>query len=319
MKVFETRVEMGVHHLEKDVLIPGNIIYGNRNSLRTTNGADMSIVAGAEDIGYLNGNLSSSKFNNIYGFLQLSNGSILVADHYNDCIRHVDRVAETVSDFVGSCTSSGFTDGFGTAAQFSDPQSIIADRRDQTYALISDRFNSAIRRANLQTAEVTTILAGNGIPVLKSISFGETDDELLLLSDGDGAKLQKLSLTDLTLTTLYQSLYSNDADGPLNIATMKTMNNIAHIAPSVYAVADTSSWKIRILDFANDRVTSICTGLAYNEDGTIDKCGILSPQSLFYSGDKIYVGASGRLRMISGNLEVIHYNIKSHIGNISKY
>jgi hypothetical protein len=96
---------------------------------------------------------SSVRFNSPEGMV--TDGFYLyIADRGNQRIRRVTLSTGEVTTFAGSGTA-GFVDGFGTAAQLSDPRFIGTDG---TYLYVGDNVNFAVRKIHMTTAQVTTIL-----------------------------------------------------------------------------------------------------------------------------------------------------------------
>lgn len=76
-----------------------------------------------------------------------------IADSYNHKIKQIDPVTRTCRSIAGG--DSGFEDGMGVAARFSEPSG-LAYANDLLY--IADTNNHAIRCLNLDSLEVTTLL-----------------------------------------------------------------------------------------------------------------------------------------------------------------
>jgi hypothetical protein len=92
-------------------------------------------------------------------------GNVLVADFYNDSIRHV-KITGKVSQFghvttvAGSSTDEGHIDGPGSTAIFSRPASLVIDEQDRIF--VADENNNCIRMIvknpdNPETTIVTTL------------------------------------------------------------------------------------------------------------------------------------------------------------------
>ena len=67
------QTESYVYHLQKDLYIPGNILFSDRYAMKTTDGSSTSLIAGsATQNGYVQGVGSHARFSFIPSFLQLS-------------------------------------------------------------------------------------------------------------------------------------------------------------------------------------------------------------------------------------------------------
>lgn len=89
------------------------------------------------------------------GIVRNATGDLFVCDRDNHRIVKI-TTAGVASVFAGS--TSGFTNGTGTAAQFDQPYAITIDGAGNLY--VADRINHAIRK--ITPAGVVTTLAGNG-------------------------------------------------------------------------------------------------------------------------------------------------------------
>ena len=151
---------------------PGGVIYvaertgGNRvRCLQYTGGDPMSstswqvsLLAGSTtgESGYVDSSSSSARFYDPRGITVQPDGTVCVADTYNDCVRKI-TVDGTVSTLAGTNTH-GYVDATGTAARFYHPWGIAAGR--DGYLYVVDRYNYRIRRVS-PTGVVTTV-AGTG-------------------------------------------------------------------------------------------------------------------------------------------------------------
>ena len=67
-----------VSHLERDLYIPGNILFSDQHAMKTTDGSSTSLIAGsATQPGYVEGVGSQARFYFIPSFLQLSSSQII--------------------------------------------------------------------------------------------------------------------------------------------------------------------------------------------------------------------------------------------------
>ena len=62
-----------VYHMEADLYSPGNILFSDRSSLKTSGGEKTVTIAGsASGRGYIEGGGDTARFDQIFGFTQLS-------------------------------------------------------------------------------------------------------------------------------------------------------------------------------------------------------------------------------------------------------
>lgn len=117
----------------------------------------VSILAGANGVsGDVDGNAAEARFNAPVGLAMGKDGSIFVADTYNDCIRVISPDGQ-VKTLAGG-REPGFADGAGAEAHFDTPCG-IAVAKDGSL-LIADTGNHRIRRVGLNGSVVT--VAGSG-------------------------------------------------------------------------------------------------------------------------------------------------------------
>ena len=84
--------------MQEDLFIPGNIVYSEGKSLKTTNGRTKQLIAGDSGVyGYAEGIGVDAYFKYIASFLQLNSTTLLVVDSGNHCLRLVDRITTTTS------------------------------------------------------------------------------------------------------------------------------------------------------------------------------------------------------------------------------
>ena len=80
MKTF-LHAQCCVYYLERDLYMPGNILFSDAHALETTNGSSTSLIAGsATRYGYVEGVGTQARFNYIRSFLQLLKNQVLIAD-----------------------------------------------------------------------------------------------------------------------------------------------------------------------------------------------------------------------------------------------
>jgi PKD repeat protein len=130
--------------------------------VNTSNGQIVSTYTGKASFsgGFKDGLLSVAEFNEPVDMVIDANGIMYVADFGNDCIRKI--TSTTVSTLCGNPKNPGFADGTGTAAKFDAISGLCLE--NATSLLVADRNNKRIRRVNLTTGAVTTVISGLDAP-----------------------------------------------------------------------------------------------------------------------------------------------------------
>ena len=198
--------------MESDLYIPGNVIYTDRYSIKTSNDTGSQIIAGSTThSGYQEGTGSAARFNYIYGFTQISSTQIVVSDTSNVCLRLVDRVSGRTLQFSGQCRKGGYQDG--SPALFSDPRSIIKDVKKPDQLIVADSSNNALRSVNLKARVVSTLVKSD--VYLARISQDEQSGDLFLIA---GNQILRFIYRNNKVQLVTGSEASGYADGYLHIA-----------------------------------------------------------------------------------------------------
>ena len=108
--------------------------------------------------GFADGPAATAQFNFPNGVAVAPNGTVYVADRFNNRIRATNPATGEVTTLAGNGTQ-GFADGPGNTAQFNDPTGVAVAPNGTVY--VADVINNRIRAINPTTGQVTT-LAGNG-------------------------------------------------------------------------------------------------------------------------------------------------------------
>jgi DNA-binding beta-propeller fold protein YncE len=132
---------------------------------------EVATVAGsAGETGSADGVGPAARFN-MPAALALSPGerNLYVADAYNHAIRQVDLGTRAVTTVAGLMTGPGTLDGVGRAAGFQYPSGLATDGRS---LYVADRVNLRLRRVDLATWEVSTVVGKSGA---QELVYGTSD------------------------------------------------------------------------------------------------------------------------------------------------
>lgn len=159
------------------------------DGLSSTNPDDDNAFAGKYSFlgGYKDGAKASAEFASPEDMVIAPNGDIYITDFGNDCIRKIS--GGNVSTFAGKALTPGDAVGTGANARFEAPSGICMEGTG--FILVADRNNGKIKRINLSTSQVTTVVSG-----LKQPSDVLYIDGLIFIADDysikvwDGTKLR---------------------------------------------------------------------------------------------------------------------------------
>jgi sugar lactone lactonase YvrE len=221
-------------------------IYNHAIRKISSNGV-VTTYAGKGTYGFRNGSGTNALFNYPTGVAVDGSGNVFVADSDNCSIRKISTNG-VVTTFAGNGTS-GFTDGSGTNAAFSFPQSVAVDKNGAVF--VADSGNNAIRKI---TADgVVTTVAGNGSYGFKNgigtnVSFSEPNSIAVdgsgnvFVADGNNV-IRKITSSGLVTTLAGGAWGSADGDG--SGAMFKYPRGIALDTTGCLYVADTDNCSIR--------------------------------------------------------------------------
>lgn len=118
----------------------------NNRIRRLTLSGVASTLAGDGGEGYKDGPAATAEFDLPAGVAVDTDGTVVVADSYNNSIRSLDT-SGIVKTLAGD-GFEGFSDGHGSSAEFDLPSGIAIDRRRQV--LVSDYYTHSIRTVSRQ-------------------------------------------------------------------------------------------------------------------------------------------------------------------------
>lgn len=155
----------GIQALDNNTLALSDLVANVITTLNLTTCAE-TLVAGAVagTAGFVNATGAAARFSRPYGIALLANGSLLVADQDNNCLRAVTIPAGVVTTFAGICTTPGSTNGSVAAATFDHPQDVAISGANiyvsDQHNLVTSPPDKLIRRINGGTVFTQ---AGNGV------------------------------------------------------------------------------------------------------------------------------------------------------------
>ena len=164
---FSTPAGIAVHPMSNDVYLcdrNNNLIRKGLKFVNSSNETSWSTFAGKVSFlgGYKDGPVATAEFSTPEDIEISKNGIFYIADFDNHCIRTI--VSGIVSTLAGSgWAGSGDKDGNDTFARFDRPNGLGLE--GTTGLLVADRNNGKIRRINLSTKAVTTVVSDLNFPV----------------------------------------------------------------------------------------------------------------------------------------------------------
>ncbi|MBM3271311.1 MAG: hypothetical protein FJZ01_27060 [Candidatus Sericytochromatia bacterium] len=212
-------------------------------------GATPSVIAGNGLLGFVDGENASASFSSPSGILVQPDGSFLVADTQNHCIRWITPAGNTYT-WLGS-GEPGLQDGSGQAVRFSHPTGLAEDDFGNLY--IADTGNHVVRRVDIW-GQVST-LAGTGDfgdadgPAASATFDGPTglavdDDGAIYVADTNNNCIRRISASGF-VTTLSGTGVAGSRNGGHSVAQFNRPSGLVLDGQGRLLVADTGNHRIR--------------------------------------------------------------------------
>ena len=248
-----------------------------------------------------------------------SSGNLFIADSFINRIRRVDAVTGIITTVAGT-GQAGFSGDGGPAeeAMLNLPAGIALDSSDDL--LIADTDNNRIRKVDLATGTITTIVgtgedgfSGDGGPALAAaLSFpsGVAIDgagNLFIADDGNGTIRQVAADTNIITTVAGDGSFEFSGDGGLALeAGLNSASKVALDSGGNLFITDVGNRRIRVVEAGTGLITTVAGGnREFLGDGGPAAAAILNiPRDIeFDAGGNLFVvdETSERIRRIDGD------------------
>lgn len=238
-------------------VLPGgsNIVVADTGNsairLVTYPGGVVTTLAGNGSPGFADGTGAGAQFTYPYGVAVLSDGTIVVADTNNHCIRLVTS-GGVVTTLAGNGIS-GFADGIGTAASFNSPMGVAVLSNGDI--VVADYGNNCIRLVTPTGIVVTLAGSGNydfadgtGAAASFANPAGVTIHQTgnIVVTDMNNQRIRLVTLAGV-VTTLAGNGTPAWVDGTGTNAYFWTPYGLAVLPNGSIVVGDTGNSRIRII------------------------------------------------------------------------
>jgi len=279
-----------VYHMEEDEYIPGNILFADRYSLRTTNGISVSTIAGSPtSSGYSTSSGTSGRFGNIFGFYQKNRTHVIVADYGNACLRMIDRTNGHNSQFAGTCRSSGYRNGRVGYAYLYYPYQMLLDKTSPTTLIVSQSLASS-SYAYLRSVDIDTgyagVLVSSGLNYPRGMMWDENENVLYVTNF---YYIAKITWSTKSVQTLVGSTSSGNIVGSFSQSRFNSITEFFSINKEIVVIIEEGQSKLKAINMASQ--------ISMNVDISGFNSGIYSVAQI---NGSTYVGTSGKIYKLSG-------------------
>lgn len=279
----------------------------------------VTTIAGDGRLGFKDGPGATAMFRYPIGLLARPDGSVLVADSDNHCIRKLTRGTDgtwTVSLFAGTVRSSGNTNGALLSSRFNRPVALAADALGNVY--VAEAAGSRIRKIAADGSAVSTIAgvsAGYADAAMGTLARFNTPSALALSATGDiyvmdagNQRVRKISgISPYAVTTIagtdngvldgywQQGGSFGFQDGPGDKARFLAQLGLVMSPYGELLLADAGNGRIRKIILGADRATTNVytiagTGRVGTALGTGAQSDLVSPAGLaIMANEKILI------------------------------
>lgn len=287
--------ESDVLHIEVDLINSSKLLFSDSNALKDTDGVITGTLVGvAAEIGYIEGFSTAARFDDITGFAQLSDTILVLVDSGNHCLRLVNRKVLQSSPLVGQCETAGYKNGID--AMFYFPSSVIKDPRYLKLLLVTDNGNSALRKVDLTNNLTTTVIEkSNDLYKPTGIVYDYLSGNWLLVNDHYIGIYQS---EPKNFSIITGSTSSGSLDGELSVARFSYPTGVCLLSDKMFVVADWDNHRLRVVNTADNSVSSVCDGGRDTVDGAPETCKLNDPSSLMANEGALYIGQYKAIRYL---------------------
>ncbi|MDB5098298.1 MAG: Immunoglobulin I-set domain protein [Cyanobacteria bacterium RYN_339] len=125
---------------------------------RVTLAGEVTTVAGGDATGYADGTGADARFNDLRGVAIAADGSVVVCDRLNNCLRRITSAGEVTT--LAGAPQAGSADGPGGQARFYHPTGVALAKDGLLY--VTDTGNHLIRRV-ARDGTVSTFAGSGGV------------------------------------------------------------------------------------------------------------------------------------------------------------
>ena len=247
----------------------GMLFVGTRSALYLLANGRIALCAGhPSETAFRDGHSVEARFNTIAGLAIERDGSVIVSDTYNHCLRRVSPLGSVTT--VAGNGKAGFADGVGADARFNFLGGIIVNRQGLIY--VADKGNHCIRAVQPADGTVSTLCgkpqAGlvNG-PAAEARFFMPTglaldSSDNVIVADCGNNCVRKVALPAGRVTTVAGSPSGGAAgkgfaDGEEASARFYSPHAIAIVECDAVLVADTYNQRLRMITGERACVTTM--------------------------------------------------------------
>ena len=298
----------------------------------------LTLLAGhPSEEGFQDGQGVEARFNIIAGLALERDGSVLVSDKNNHCLRHVSQLGRVTTFVCGGqgqyvrksnddhqwskifAGLNGFTDGVGSAVRFREPWGVVIvypEGQPEGLAYVADTGNHCIRKVTLVGRKVSTLCGkgqeagcvnGSAAEARFNTPMGlalDMNDDLIVADSRNHCVRKVLTDDQVTVTTVAGpaqpgSAMNGFADGQSTAARFNEPHAVALDGNNAILVADASNHSVRMIasNIAGGRV--FVTTLAGNiEAGNRDGEG---PVARFSRPVALIVNKRGQIAVSEKN------------------